>query len=410
MASFEIASTYPALRFTSSTSPPEIITLPTPLLSSLPSGTVLVQPLRATLFPYTREVFANGNPRGYHYPLPIIPGSATIGRIVAAAGDLPILSHEKMKGRLVFVDPVLRARDDEGGIKVLHGLNSGPGVEGRKLAASDEWRDGSWAGLVKVPAENVHLLDEGVLLGGGGWGYTLDDLGYLAQLSIAYGGLRDVDVWPGETVLVAPATGSFGGAAVHVALAMGANVVAVGRNEEVLRELEGAARRSYPASRMRVVRMDGGDVEADYRGIVEAAGEMGRDVGGVGGGAVDVYFDMTPPKASGSSHIKAGIMALRPGGRMSLMGGAVGDVGFPYYLIMVKGLRLQGSWMYTPKQLEELIRLVETGRLKLGGKGAGVQCLGVFGLEEWEEAFRVAGEEARVGRYVLLAPSGKGVV
>ena len=154
----------------------------------------------------------------------------------------------------MFVDPVLRARDAEGTVKILHGLNSGPGVEAKKLAASDEWRDGSWAGLVKIPAENVHLLDEGVLLRrkeDGGLGYSLDDLGYLAQLSITYGGLRDVDVQPGETVLVAPATGSFGGSAVHVALAMGANVVAMGRNEEVLRELEGVAKRSYPMGRDR---------------------------------------------------------------------------------------------------------------------------------------------------------------
>jgi threonine dehydrogenase-like Zn-dependent dehydrogenase len=99
-------------------------------------------------------------------------------------------------------------------------------------------------------------------------------------------------------------------------------------------------------------------------------------------------------------------MALRPKGRMSLMGGAAKDVGFPYYQIMVKGLRLQGSWMFTPEQVDEVIRLVEAGILELGER-AGVKCLGVFGLEEWEEAFRVAGDDARVGRFALFAPNGK---
>lgn len=252
-----------------------------------------------------------------------------------------------------------------------------------------------------MPGGDVHVLDEGVLLGEGSFGYGVDDLGYLMSLMIVYGGLRDVDVRPGEVVLVAPATGSFGGAAVHVALALGARVIAMGRNESVLEELVEGARKGYPQGKVTGLGM-AGDVEGNLDGVKKAARELGAREG-----AVDVYFDMSPPNASKSPHIKAGIAALRAGGRMSLMGGAAGDVGFPYYQIMVKGLRLQGSWMFTPGQVDEVIRLVETGILKLG-EGTGVKCLGVFGLEEWEEAFRVAGDEGRVGRYVLFAPSGKG--
>ena len=73
---------------------------------------------------------------------------------------------------------------------------------------------------------------------------------------------------------------------------------------------------------------------------------------------------------------------------------------------MVKGLRLQGSWMFAPEQVDEVIRLVETGILKLGDR-TGMKCLVVFGLEEWGEAFRVAGDDGRVGTFVLFAPSGK---
>ncbi|KAK0648632.1 hypothetical protein B0T16DRAFT_388823 [Cercophora newfieldiana] len=297
---------------------------------------------------------------------------------------------------LVWLDPVLRVADGSP-TQILHGLNTGPSAEGKALGSGD-WKNGSWGEVVRVPARNAHVLDEDRLFGE--LGYGIDDLGYLQSLMIVYGGLRDVDVRPGEVVLVAPATGSFGGAAVHVALALGASVIAMAKNGEVLSELEAAVKRAYPGGRVRAVVMTG-SVEGDLEGVRKAARELGRR-----DGTADVYFDMSPPKASGSAHIKAGILALRPKGRMSLMGGAAGDVGFPYYQIMLKGLRLQGSWMFTPEQVDEVIRLVEAGILRLG-KQAGVQCLGVFELEEWEEAFRVAGDDARVGRFALLAPNGK---
>ncbi|KAB5586275.1 hypothetical protein GE09DRAFT_1210848 [Coniochaeta sp. 2T2.1] len=106
--------------------------------------------------------------------------------------------------------------------------------------------------------------------------------------------------------------------------------------------------------------------------IAAAAKEMGSVRG-----EVDAYFDISPPHAGASPHIKAGVMSLRQYGRMSLMGGAAGDVGFLYFTIMRKGLTLRGTFMAK----------------------AGAECVGVYGLEEWEEAFRVAGEEGRMGRF-----------
>jgi D-arabinose 1-dehydrogenase-like Zn-dependent alcohol dehydrogenase len=251
---------------------------------------------------------------------------------------------------------------------------------------------------VRVPAENVHVLDEERLFAGHGYGMA--DLGYLSALLVAYGGLRDVDLRPGELVLIAPATGSFGGAAVHVALALGADVIAMGRNEEILKELEGVAKKSYPTGQLKVVKMTGG-LDSDMASISDAAKALGSRKG-----TVDAYFDISPPNAGSSSHIKAGVLSLRQYGRMSLMGGAAGDVGFPYFQIMMRGLSLKGTFMYTPDQIDELIKLVETGKLKLG-EAAGVECVGVYGLEEWEEAFAKAGKEGRMGRFALLAPNGK---
>jgi NADPH-dependent curcumin reductase CurA len=86
-----------------------------------------------------------------------------------------------------------------------------------------EWRDSTYAEYTKLPLETLQLLDEKRFLGSqaeGGLGYTIEDLVYLTRFVVPYGGLRDIDVKPGETVIVAPAAGSFGGAAVRMALAM----------------------------------------------------------------------------------------------------------------------------------------------------------------------------------------------
>ena len=381
-AKYGLPETYKALLFTSNTSPPSITALPTPLPTA---GTAIIKPLLSFVPHYIRDIFTNGNPRGYRYVLPMVPGSSTIARIVNVASDAPTLKPDQ----LVWIDPVVRARDRSG--QILHGLHGGQTDQSWALM-ENEWRNGSWGELAKVPAENVHMLDESLLLRSkedGGMGYKLEDLSYLSSLMVAYGGLRDVDLAPGETILIAPSTGPFGGSAVHVALSMGARVIAMGRNDAVLTGLK-----ALDPGRITVVKMSG-DVETDKTNIITAAH----------GKPVDVYFDMSPPTASQSAHIKAGILALRPKGRMSLMGGAAGDVGFPYYQIMAKGLRLQGTFMYTSDQAVGLIKLLESGVLRIGEE-RDIMCEGIFGLHEWSEAFEAAWKKGnRIGRFVLMAPN-----
>ncbi len=99
---------------------------------------------------------------------------------------------------------------------------------------------------------------------------------------IGFGGLRAIDLKVGETVIVAPATGGFSGAAVQVAVAMGANVIAVGRSSETL-EVSKAA---FPPGRVRTVQTTG-DVEKDTAALKQW-------------GPVDAYIDVSPVQASGS--------------------------------------------------------------------------------------------------------------
>ncbi|KAK3689328.1 alcohol dehydrogenase GroES domain-containing protein [Podospora appendiculata] len=386
----DIPPTYRGLQFTSPSTPATITTLPTPPVTA---GTALIRPLRVGFHSYLRETFTKGNPRGNHFPLPIIPGSGCIGRLVSASSDAPSL---QTPNQLVLVDPVLRASDRT--VSFIHGEKTGPTAAAAAVAAG-EWRNGSFAELVRVPAVNVHPLNEDLLLNT--LGYSLEDLVYMNSLGVPFGGLRNVDVRPGDLVLVAPATGYFGFAAVQLALAFGASVVAMGRNEQVLKGLEENATMAYPASRLVTAKLHGASVQADAQAIADAARRLGsRD------GTVDVFIDMSPPPAGASSHIKAGILALREGGRMGLFGGPSDDVLIPYNLIMLRNLTLRGTFMTSPEQLGELVKLVERGVVKLGEK-AGVRALGVFELAEWEEAFRVAGDEAGVGRIAMFAPNGR---
>jgi NADPH:quinone reductase-like Zn-dependent oxidoreductase len=98
-----------------------------------------------------------------------------------------------------------------------------------------EWKGATYAEYAKVPVENCHLLNESILLGQ--LGYAIEDIADIYRLVVPYGGLRDIDIKVGETVIVAPATGPFGSAAVAVALALGAGLIAMGRNISILQRL-----------------------------------------------------------------------------------------------------------------------------------------------------------------------------
>ena len=376
LAEHSLPETYHGLLFHSSSSPPTLATLPTPVPTA---GTVIVQPQYAIIVQYCNEIFTNGNPRGYKYPLPLVPGGSCIARIAAVPPDATSLKP----GQLVFVELTLRARDDTNH-KILRGFHEGSSEGSRRLMAG-EWRNGCWASLSTAPMESVHSLDEDALVRR--LGYKLEELGTLSQLIVPYGGLSDIGLKPGEIVLIAPATGSFGSAAVHVALAMGAQVIAMGRNEMALAELKKLAE----PGRVETVKISG-VVQDDIDALAKF-------------GPLDVYFDISPPKAGKSSHIKAGIMALKPGGRINLMGGIPGDIELPYREITHKGITIKGTFMNTTQQAKDLIKTVERGVLKIGSK-AGMKVAGTFRLEDWEEAFNVAAEEGGPGKSVYFIPNG----
>ncbi|KAJ3903180.1 hypothetical protein F5879DRAFT_960779 [Lentinula edodes] len=249
-----------------------------------------------------------------------------------------------------------------------------------------EWRDSTYAEYTKFPLENCIPLDEQRLLGpvdAGGLGYCVEDLMHISKLVVPYGGLNDIGLKPGETVIIAPATGPFGSAAVRVALAMGAGrVIAMGRNETMLHKL------STLDARISTVRITGNE-----KTETDALKKLGP---------IDVFFDISPFMAANSTHFKSAIAALRHSGRISLMGGVYADMSFPYLSFMHRNLTMKGTWMFSREQMFGFVKLLESGLLPLGEKN-GLSVGGKFGLEEWEEAF----EKARVagaGEVVVIVP------
>jgi len=116
-----------------------------------------------------------------------------------------------------------------------------------KKLMEESWRDGMFAEYVRSPLENVHALNEKLLLGSpaeGGLGYSVAELCCLGRFVVVYGGFRGIDLKAGDTVIVAPATGSYSGAAVQVASAMGARVIAASRSLSKLQMIAASNPRS----------------------------------------------------------------------------------------------------------------------------------------------------------------------
>ncbi|EMC95031.1 hypothetical protein BAUCODRAFT_110218 [Baudoinia panamericana UAMH 10762] len=375
-----LPKTMKALVLDSFSQPPEIKTVPTPEPTI---GSAIVRIISANVLSYSGDVYSGK--RQYPYPTPFTPGVSAVVRITALGPDATKLNV----GDLAFLDPLVRSRDapEEA---YLAGLHQGMSKGSAKLAA-DVYRDWTYAEYARVPLEVLTAFNEKRLTGSpaeGGLGYAIDQLAYISALGVPYGGLRDIDLKVGETIIVAPATGPFGGAAVLMCLAMGARVIAFGRNTAALEAVK--QRVPYP-DRVATVPITG-DMMHDLAELKKAAA-----------GPIDAFFDIGPPEASKSTHLKSAILALRHGGRVSLMGGYKDDIPLPHNKIMHWNIRIFGKWMYERSDVTDLVRLIESGILKLG-KDGGVEVVGTFPLEEWNAAFDMAAEQNTMGRFVLIKP------
>ena len=245
-------------------SPLAVETLPEPVLGT---GEVIVDVVAAPVLSYANEVFSGA--RRYLLDLPVVPGAGAIGRVRAVGPDATRL----VVGDWVFCDPTVRSRDDALTPDItLQGL-SARGEGGLRL--QKHFRHGSYAERMRIPTENALRLGSLEEADAARWCA-------LGTRLVPYGGLLAAILQAGETLLVSGAPGHFGSAAIAVAMAMGAGcVIAPGRNEQVLQDLE----RRF-GSRLRTVKLLGRE-EDDRERMRRAAP-----------GPIDCVIDLLPPSAS----------------------------------------------------------------------------------------------------------------
>ncbi|OAL45082.1 GroES-like protein [Pyrenochaeta sp. DS3sAY3a] len=340
-------------------------------------GSVVVKILASMLHVETEKIL-NGKP-GFNYPTPMIPGGRSIGRIAATGPDTTSLEIDQ----LVLLEPFIRARDNPD-IWIMWGAMDGTTPASKKLFA-ENWRNGTWSEYAKVPLEVTWALNENRLCKE--LGYDVLDLLQLVVDAVPYSGLRGIDLKPGERVIITPATGIFSGAAVGVAVAMGATVVATGRNQVALNRLKSA----HPGVVETVVRT--GDLETD------AANFRSH-------GTVDAFLELTPFGADGSSHVRAAFGALKIYGRACVMGygaGAQSNVEISVMDLMFKGITVHGHAMYRSEDVRELIRLAESGVLKLGRK-RGFDEVKEFTYEDLQQGFEWVSKNNKLGQMAVLVP------
>jgi threonine dehydrogenase-like Zn-dependent dehydrogenase len=252
-----------------------------------------------------------------------------------------------------------------------------------------EWRDGALQQYQKIPLEGLVVLDEYRLTKQ--LGYTAADIHEVSFYVIGVGAICEAGkVKAGQTVAIGPATGTFGGISSDIALSLGANVIALGRNEEKLKRL---AKQLGNHERFSYVVMTGDD-EADAAAIRKASPD---------GRGVEVFNDWASGELTGSPVFNAGIRAVRPEGRVVLSGAPSGTIAVPYTVVMHQNIKIIGKVVVSRPGVELTLKMVYSGVLKLGKRGGSTHD--VYSLEQHEEAFQQAKKKSGFRVYTDIAPN-----
>ncbi|HEX4249943.1 MAG TPA: zinc-binding dehydrogenase [Pseudonocardia sp.] len=238
--------------------------------------------------------------------------------------------------RLTMATGSLTLQDPPEPARALLGITAPPEF----VPVLDTWPDGTFAEKVVVPLSTVTPVPAALD------GVPSAVLAAAARCLVPYGGLLRGRLRAGETVVVNGATGGFGSAGVHVALAMGAGaVVAAGRNASALARLA-------DLDRVTTVRLTG-DAAADTTALRDAAE-----------GHVDLALDLVGSAGSASSTL-ATLGSLGRGGRLVLMGSMTTPLPIDYTTLMTTGREIIGHFMYSDGAPARLLALVASGLLDL---------------------------------------------
>ncbi|KAF4901626.1 alcohol dehydrogenase [Colletotrichum fructicola] len=367
-----------AVWLSSFSKPLSVVDLPVP---NADVGTAVVKILATGVAPYTHLIHSGKLPALNLTP-PLVPNPSGIGRIHDVGTDAVRLK----KGDLVFIDGLNRARDDAN-VALMPGHMTGGHPDAQKLMRG-VWRDGSWQQFQKVSLEVCFLLDEKRLCGD--LGYNAAVLHTIAHYAVPAGALLEAArVKTAEVVVVGPSGGSFGGSAVEIALAVGAEVIALGRSEGKL----AAMRERLANPHLKTVVMTGDD-QVDAAAILRATPNNR---------GADVFNDWTPGELATPTYLSAAVLAMKQSGRIVLSGGAGDKCRLPYGLLILKNIQLIGKWMYERQTLDQVINMITQEQLRIGQE-SGTEIT-TFGLDGHEDAVEHARKNGGWRSYTVIEPN-----
>ena len=289
-------------------------------------------------------------------PLPFTPGFDGIGVVEQVADDVAGLNV----GEKVYCDHVYESEgefspDDSCFIGAFgYGKNSYDRLV--------EWPDGAYAERIALPAKCLIPLKSAAR-------FSPALLCRLGWLGTAYGAFRKAGLRPGHTLIVNGATGQVGTGAVLLALALNAGrIVAMGRNKEILAELEHLNPQTVSTVRL-------GDADDPNRAVLEATNGRGADI------ALDAIGQVQD-----ASSTMAAYAGLAPGGAMALVGNSLATLPITYNSLLDRGVKLMGSNWFSQAEMSELISLIGNGALDIA-----VFQATTYPLEEISQAIAAAG-------------------
>ncbi len=300
--------------------------------------------------------------------LPAILGSDVVGTISKLGKQVKGLKV----GRKVWVNSVLYYPTDEFALKGREGLSDSMAFQGMftfnpaNVHLMDEYQ-GGFAQYIKAPSHNIVLLPDS---------FPFEHAVRLGYLGTAFHALKRADVHYGSTVLINGATGTVGTGAVLLALAMGASkIIAVANKKDRLEKI----RQINPAI-IETISLQDGEI-------------TGKIIGLTNGKGVESFVDCLAYVDTVST--QQCIFAVKRGGTVVCIGGATGSLTIPYGFLLGTEINLTGSIWFHSYEVNEMISLVNSGRLNLD-----LFETKSFPLEQINEAIGLSG--SRVGGLITV--------
>ena len=308
-----------------------------------PSGSdVLVRVRACGIVPNLKNVLAAADflPELAFPEYPAIYGLDPAGEIAAVGPDVLELSA----GQRVYVNPgrscggCSRCRGSRPQECISYGLGGYHGFTPQAQRVFTRYPWGGFAEYMIAPASSLVILPDEV---------SFEEAARFGYLGTAYAALTRGGADASTTVLINSATGTLGVGAVLLALAMGVpKILAVARNEEVLRDLEALAPR-------RIVTHSVHNGPCTEWARQQTEGE-GPDI------VIDALGPGSPPEAT-----QEALKSLARGGRLVMIGGGYDPLPIDPPWFMVNQISYLGSLWFTTAQGEEMAQMAKAGTLDL---------------------------------------------